>query len=380
MAEKLQKIVMVGPVYPYKGGISHYTGLMHTNLSKTYDVEMLSYKVQYPKILFRKPQKDFDNDTFKIENTHYTLHTASPANWKATAKHINTMKPDMLIIQWWHPYFAPCYNSLVKHLDSGIKVLFVCHNVFPHERFPMDRKLTRSTLRRGDYCIVHSQQDAQDLLSIKPDAVYEKAVLPTYNAFKFTDMNKAEARKLLNITDSEKVLLFFGFVREYKGLRHLIAAMPTIRKQYSDARLLIVGDFGKNKEEYVQLIENTGEKAAIQVFDGYTPDREVEKFFAASDLVVLPYISATQSAVVQVAYGFDKPVVVTNVGGLPEVVLDGKTGYVVQPESPQQIAEAVMRFYEQNKAAEFEENVKQEAYRYDWDRMRETVERLYNNK
>ncbi len=374
---ELKKIVMIGPVFPYKGGIAHYTGLMYRNLIKRYDVELVSYKMQYPKILFRKPQKDFDNDTFKIDETEYTLHTANPINWLAEAKRINAMKPQLVIIQWWHPYFSPCYSSLVKHLARDIRVLFVCHNVFPHERFPMDKKLTRGVMRRGDFFIVHSQQDADDLLSIKPEALFEKAVLPTYNAFKFTGMDKAEARGLLNKTADEKLLLFFGFVREYKGLRHLIAAMPEIRKANGDTKLMIVGDFGGSKEEYMQLIESTGESAAIEVYDGYMPDKEVEKYFAASDLVVLPYVSATQSAVVQIAYGFDKPVVVTNVGGLPEVVTDGKTGYVVPPEDPAAIAETVGRFFAENKAAEFEENVKKEAYRYDWDRMSETVERLY---
>lgn len=373
----IKKIVMIGPVYPFKGGIAHYTGLMCSNLKKKYDVEMISYKMQYPKILFRKEQRDYANDAFKIEGTHYLIHTANPFNWIKAAKTINKIAPDLVIIQWWHPYFAPCYISLAKRLRNT-KVLFLCHNVFPHERFIFDKKLTRSVLKRGDYFIVHSKMDAEDLLTIKPDAKYKINVHPTYNAFKFENIDKNEARTKLGLPISEKVLLFFGFVREYKGLKHLINAMPQVIERYSDVKLLIVGDFDKNKQEYLDTIEKLGIGGHVDIYDGYIPDREVEKYFAACDLVVLPYESATQSGIVQIAYGFEKPVVATNVGGLPEVVLDGKTGYVVPPQDPTAIAGAVVRFFEEDKAAEFEGNVVRESYKYSWDRMTESVEELWS--
>jgi glycosyltransferase involved in cell wall biosynthesis len=377
--DSLNKIVMIGPVYPYKGGIAHYTGLMCKNLKEKYDVDMISYKMQYPKILFKKEQRDYDNDAFKIENTNYLIHTANPFNWGGAAKTIVNMQPDLLIVQWWHPYFSPCYSSIIKKIrKKNIPVLFVCHNVFPHERFFMDKRLTRSVLKRGDYFIVQSKIDAQDLLSIKKDAKYEMAVHPTYNAFQFQNLSKMAARELLGIDQNEKILLFFGFVREYKGLRHLIGAMAQVVAKYKEAKLLVVGDFGDQKEEYERLIRESGVQEHICVYGGYIPDREVEKFFAACDLVVLPYESATQSGIVQIAYGFNKPVLVTDVGGLPEVVLDGKTGYVVPPKNPQAVANAAVRFFAENKAAIFEENVKKEAYKYSWDRMREAVEELTN--
>ncbi len=376
MVEQLQKIVMVGPVFPFKGGISHYTGLMFRNLNQKYDVSMISYKMQYPKILFRKEQRDYKNDAFKIENTEYLINTSNPFNWSPVAKRIRELKPDLVIFQWWHPYFAFCYKAIIKRL-KGVKILFLCHNVFPHERFPMDNKLTKSTLSKGDYFIVHSKMDAEDLLSIKSDAKYKVAVHPTYNAFKFENADKGTSREKLGLSPSEKVLLFFGFVREYKGLKHLIRALPQITEKFLDAKLLIVGDFGKNKQEYIDLIDSLGVGNHLKIYDDYIPDREVEKFFAAADLVVLPYESATQSGIVQIAYGFNKPVIATKVGGLPEVVLDGKTGYIAQPQNPKEIAVKVIYFFEQNKAAEFEENVKNEAYKYDWDRMRETVENLW---
>lgn len=371
------KIILIGPVYPYKGGISHYTGLMYRALSKLYDVEMLSYKFQYPKLLYKKEQRDYSNDTFKIENTNYTIHTANPFNWVKTAQYISKKQPKLVVIQWWHPYFAPCYWLLCKLLKNT-RILFVCHNVFPHERFPMDRFLARMTLKQGDCYIVQSKMDADDLQTIIDNPVFKQTVHPTYNAFKIEDISKEEGRKRLNISEDRKVLLFFGFIREYKGLKYLIQAMPEIIKKLEDCELLVVGDFANEEEkaEYEALIQKCRVQNTIKVYGGYIPDKEVEKFFAASDLVVLPYISATQSGIVQIAYGFEKPVVVTNVGGLPDVVEDGKTGYVVEAENPNEIARVIVAYFNENKENEFVANVKSEAYRFSWDRIVEVVEEL----
>ncbi len=378
MDKKLKRIVMIGPVYPYKGGISHYTGLMYRALSKKYRVRMISYKMQYPKLLFKKEQKDYGNKAFEIKNTKYLINTADPFSCIFVALKIKRMKPDLVIFQWWHPYFAPCYWIMEKILGKNIKKMFLCHNVFPHERFPMDKILTRMVLKQGDYFITQSGMDSQDLLSIKNNANYIQTVLPTFNAFKMKDMSKGEARDILNILSSEKMLLFFGFVREYKGLKHIINALPAVTKEIPDARLYIVGDFGGDKERYVELIKAKKVEKSVRIFDGYIPDDEVEKFFAACDLVVLPYESATQSAIVQMAYGFLKPVIVTNVGGLPEVVEDGKTGYVVEAFNDEQFGKAVIRFFKEDKAAEFEENVKKEENKYSWERLVEIVARLYD--
>lgn len=373
----MKKIVLIGPVYPYKGGISHYTGLMYRALHKRYDVTMISYKFQYPKILYKKEQRDYSNDNFKIENTNYWIHTANPFNWIHIADKINRLHPNMVIIQWWHPYFAPCYFMMCKCLKNT-KILFVCHNVFPHERFPLDRFLAKAVLRQGNCYIVQSKMDAEDLQTIIDKPVFRQTVHPTYNAFKLENISKEEARKRLDIETDKKVLLFFGFVREYKGLKYLIQAMPEVVKRLEKIELLIVGDFTgqEDKQQYMNLIQESGVRENMKVYDGYIPDKEVEKYFAASDLVVLPYKSATQSGIVQIAYGFEKPVIVTNVGGLPDVVEDGKTGYVVEAKNSRQLAEAIVNFFVEKKAEEMCEYVRQETYRFDWERMREKIEEL----
>ena len=373
------KLVLIGPVYPYKGGISHYTGLMYRALSKKHEVHMISYKMQYPKLLFKKEQRDYSNDSFKIDKTDYLINTANPINWIVAANKINKIKPDAVIIQWWHPYFAPCYKALCMGIKKDIKKIFICHNVFPHERFPMDRTLAKLVLKEGDGFIVQSSMDQADLQSIKSDAKVRLAVHPTYNAFKLEEMSKETARGRINVSEDTKILLFFGFVREYKGLKYLIKAMPKITKEDKDIRLFIVGDFGDDKQEYIDLINNNG-KENITVVDGYIPDKEVEKYFAASDLIVLPYESATQSGIVQIAYGFGKPVVATNVGGLPEVVTDGKTGYIANPQDSDDLADKIIRFFNENKAEEFAKEIENEAYRFSWDRMTEHIEALMEDK
>lgn len=370
-----KRIVMIGPVYPFKGGISHYTGAMAKNLAKDFEVFTVSYKMQYPKILFKSEQRDFDNDTFKVHDTKYLVNTANPFNWINSARKIKKLKPDYIIMQWWHPYFSPCYTGL-SMLTRKIPKIFVCHNVFPHERFPLDKFLTRTVLRKGKAYITHSAMDAEDLKEIVAVPNYETTVLPVHNSFKMKNLTKPQARLAANVAEDKKILLFFGFVRDYKGLRHIINAMPEIVKYDSNIRLMIVGEFRSDKEHYLEQIKNLGVGDNIDIVDGYIPDSGIEKYFAASDLIVLPYESATQSGIVQIAYGFEKPVIATNVGGLPEVIADGKTGYIVEPKNPKALTEAVIRFFDENKSEEFTENVRKEAYRYSWDRMNEVVVRL----
>ncbi len=159
---KRKKIVMIGPVYPYKGGISHYTGMMYRQLAQRHDVTMISFRVQYPKLLFHQEQKDYENDSFRVDDARYLLHTANPINIVKTARYIRRLRPDMIPIQWWHPYFAPCYR-LLQQFWGRQNLVFVCHNVLPHERFLFDRSLTRMALKKGNHFILHAKQEAEEL-------------------------------------------------------------------------------------------------------------------------------------------------------------------------------------------------------------------------
>jgi len=372
MTESRKNIAIIGPVYPYKGGISHYTSLMAKNLSKDFEVTVISFKKLYPKFLFRQKQKDFSEVIFKVENTKYLINTTNPFSWQKSANYINHINPDIVIFQWWHPYFFFCYRYIIQFIKNK-NILFVYHNVFPHENFPFAKTITKLLLTKGDYFILHSNQDVADLCSIYPSAKYRKTVHPTYNTFKFTGINKSEARENLGIAKNVKILLFFGFVREYKGLIYLINAFPQICKELDNCLLLIVGEFREDKSKYINLIDELGIAQNVKIIDNYVPDQEIENIFMSSDLVILPYISSTQSGIVQIAFGFEKPVIVTNVGGLPEVVKNGITGYVVEPKDSDAIAQATIKFFKENKAEIFSENINKESYKYSWDHMNEII-------
>lgn len=372
------KIVVIGPVYPYRGGIAQYTGLMSQNLARDHQVVNVSFCLQYPKLLYKNEQKDFANDTFKAPDARYWINTVNPFSWISAARRVNALEPELVIVQWWHPFFAPAYWSILKMLKRRIKVIFCCHNVLPHEGFPCKKLLSRMVLRQGDGFIVQSAQDERDLRSLVRAEHIRRVVHPTYNAFRLRGMSRVQAREQLGLGADEEILLFFGFIRSYKGLKHLLRAMPAILAARPKAHLLVVGEFFEgDKQDYLDLIGQTGiPQEALTIVDGYLPDREVEPYFAASDVVVLPYESATQSGIVQIAYGFEKPVVATAVGGLPEVVLDGVTGFVTPPGDDEALGAAVVRFFAEDKAETFREGIRKEAHKYSWDRMNETVEGL----
>ena len=363
------KITMIGPVYPYKTGLSYYVGLLYRQLVKNHEVKLYSYSMQYPKFMYKKPQKDYEDDVVKVDDVEFILNSANPFSWIKLAKRINKEKPDLVIFQWLHPYFAPCYSVMERLLSKDIKIAYNCHNALPHERFPMDKALTKFTLKAADLVIAHSNSDAAILSEMMPKQNVKVNPHPAYNFFKIKDMTKEEGREILKLSADNKVLLFFGLVREYKGLKHLLNAMPDIIKKYPEVRLLIAGDFGGGKDAYDEMIKSLGIGDYIQIHDGHIPIPDVEKFFAACDLVVLPYESATQSGVIQASYGFEKPVLATNVGGLPDAVDNMKTGYIVEPLRPDLIASSVTDFFDNNRAEEFKQNVIDSAYKFSWERM-----------
>jgi glycosyltransferase involved in cell wall biosynthesis len=250
----------------------------------------------------------------------------------------------------------------------------LCHNVMPHESTLLDRVLSRYAFLSVKYFIVHSDEDKSNLLSLKPRAVVRKTVHPTLSIFgEFASYGKSQARAELGIKADEKVLLFFGLVRAYKGLKCLIRAMAEVVKSM-DCVLLVVGEFYEAKREYITLINELGLEKHIVVRDEYVKNEAVSLYFSSADVVVLPYVTATQSGIVQIAFGLNKPVITTNVGGLPEAVQDGKTGFVVDPESPEKLADAILRFYADDCEAKFSYNIRENATAFGWDAEVKTIE------
>lgn len=367
------KIVLIGPAYPLRGGIAHYIALLYRHLSKRHQVDVVTFSRQYPRLLFPgKSQEERDGVDVAIP-TEQLIDSINPFTWLSAARRIASKKPDLLIFKYWLPFFGPCFGFISRQVKNktGAKVLFICDNVIPHERRPGDVVFTRYAFSAVDYFLVQSSSVQKDLLSLWPTATWRFAHHPIYEIFGEA-IPKSEARRTLGLSD-ERVILFFGYVRRYKGLQTLLKAMPLVLKTMR-VKLLVVGEFYDDESAYQTLIRDMNLQDHITVKSDYVPNDEVKLYFSACDVVVLPYSSATQSGIVQIAYQFDRPVIATNVGGLPEVVLDGKTGFLVPPDDPERLAEAIVRFYREEREDEFVANVRVEKKQYSWDRLVEVIE------
>jgi glycosyltransferase involved in cell wall biosynthesis len=281
-----------------------------------------------------------------------------------------------VIVQWWNPFFGLAFGTIVNllYLLSKQRTCFLCHNITPHENTLLDKVLSKYAFLTAQYFIVHSEEDEHHLRALKPTAHIKRNPHPTYSFFRnYEIFTKEQARNSLNIPPHKNVLLFFGLVREYKGLEHIIVAMQSIVK-HIDCVLLVVGEFYESKQKHISLINDLLLHDYVIVIDRYVKNEEVPLYFCSADVVVLPYISATQSGIVQIAFSLRKPVITTNVGGLPEAVEDGKTGFIVEPQSPEQLSEAVIRYYREGWEAKFCEAIQRHSDNFSWERELTNIE------
>lgn len=367
------RIVVIGPIAPYKGGISHINTLLCRSLSKKYKVDLISWKRRYPALLY--PVEQLDKTSRKKINSdpRFVLDCLNPFTWLKAFFIIKRKKPQLIIFHWVTPLLSPILSTisfLTKHFTKT-KILVICNNVLPHEERFFDIFLSKIFFNNVDYFITHSKEDLRNLKSLKKDANVKLGALAEFSIFDKKKYNIREIKKDLKL--KEKVILFFGFVRKYKGLDYLIKAMPLILKEI-DVDLLIAGEFWGNKEYYTDLIDSLKLKRNIKIIDEYVPDKEVSKYFSLADVVILPCITATQSGIIRIAFDFNKPVITTNVGGLPDVVKNGKTGFVVKPRNFAEIAKAVIRFYKEGKKKEFVKNVIKEKNRFSWENYIKLIE------
>ncbi len=374
------RIAVVGPTYPYRGGIAHYTTLLVQHLrSAGHHVPFFSFTRQYPRWLFPgKTDRDPSSAPLRVE-CEYILDPTNPWTWWRLYRRVRAERLDLLILQWWVPYWTPCLTMIARWIkaNTSVKILFICHNVVPHEGGGViDRRLALTVLRRGDALVVHSEQDRHRLHAMLPQARVIKANLPTYaNLVSADPSGREQLRRSLGLPAERRVLLFFGFVRPYKGLEYLVQAMRAVREQV-DAHLLVVGEFWAAPGFYLRYAEEFGVSDAVTIINRYVPNEELGPYFDLADVVVLPYVSATQSAVVQLAFGFGKPVITTRVGGLHEVVSDGVNGLIVPPQDDQALAAAIVRYFQQNLAEQFSANVRLTAMDrdYSWSQLVATLE------
>jgi glycosyltransferase involved in cell wall biosynthesis len=367
------KISVIGPTYPFRGGISHYTTLLVKTLRQKYNLQFLSFKRQYPGFLYPgRSQIDRSRKVLRTDSKP-VFDPFDPFSWLVMVGKIKQFKPHLLVINWVTSFFALQFGLIIYFIKklTNAKILIICHNVKQHESTPGEHILCKMVFKNTDYFIVHSSEDESNLKKLVPQGVIKKTYHPTYNFFAFNRLENKVAKEKLGILGN--LILYFGFVREYKGLKYLIDALPIVLKNV-DTHLLIVGEFWEDKEKYLEQIQNLGVSKNVTIIDRYVPNEEVGLYFSACDMVVLPYISATQSGIIQIAYGFTKPVITTNVGGLPEVVENEKTGFIVPPRDSKALAEAIISFYKERREKDFANSIVEEKEKFSWDRMCKVIE------
>ncbi len=361
MSEPKKKIIIIGPAYPYRGGNSLFITHLYNSLKDNFDVRIYNYKLLYPSILFPgKTQFDESKSViFKAPNERI-VNSINPFNWISTASKIIKENADLVVFDWWHPFFGFCHftiSLLIKKKYKN-KTLFITENVVSHESHFIDRILTKIGLSNSSMFLALSGIVEKELENFAKDKPVFRSELPIYECYSVTDnFDKDKFKEELGINSENNVLLFFGYVRKYKGLDLLIKAMPEIIRQKPNTILLIVGEFYDDPKTYLELMTSLAIADKLIVVNKFVPNEEVEKYYRISDLVVLPYRSATQSGILNVAYGFNKPVLVTNVGGLSEFVEDGLTGYVTEPDNPENISNGVLKFLREKNSINFDENI-----------------------
>jgi glycosyltransferase involved in cell wall biosynthesis len=355
-----KKIVIIGPAYPYRGGNSLFISYVADSLKREFDVKVINYKLLYPSILFPgTTQFDHSNVFIKKVENERVINSINPFTWIKAAIKIRTEKPDLIVFNWWHPFFSFCHFTISFLIKKGYrnKILFITENFVSHEGHLIDKLLTRIGLKNASAFLTLSDKVEKELRSSGYQEKIYRSELPIFEFYK-SDISLENTKERFGYSPENKILLFFGYVRKYKGLDLLIEAIPDIIKEIPEVRLLIVGEFYDDPSTYFERIKDLGISDYVKIVNKFIPNEEVGKYYQASDLNVLPYRSATQSGILNVSYGFLKPVLVTNIEGLSEFVKDGKTGIIIESISPAAIVKGVKDFFKLNEQIDFQGNIK----------------------
>lgn len=373
------KITILGPAHPLRGGIATSNErLAREFINFGHEVELVSFSLQYPGFLFPgKTQYSPDPapEDLKISTL---INSVNPINWLSVGTKLKAAKPDIVIVRYWLPFMGPSLGTILKQIKKNkhTKVIALMDNVVPHEHRPGDKAFTQYFVNTCDAFVVMSKSVGEDLRQFTKTKPYRYSPHPIYDNYG-ERVAKNEARSFLKLDKSGKYLLFFGFVRKYKGLDLLLEAMADNRIKALGIKAIVAGEFYDKKEDYDAIVNKHSLQDNILFFDDFIPSEEVKYYFEAADLVVQPYKSATQSGISQIAYHFEKPMVVTDVGGLSEIVKHKESGYVVEVDV-EAIADAIVDFYNQNRLKNFTAKVIEEKGRFAWSVMVNTMLELTN--
>lgn len=370
------KILIVGPAWPYRGGIADFDErIAREYIKKGDEVEIFTFTLQYPSFLFPGKTQYSPDPRPEDLDIKRKVNSINPFNWIKVGRELKKKNADLLIIKFWLPLMAPCFGTIARIVKGNgkTKVVSILDNIIPHEHRPGDKILSKYFVSSIDAFIAMSKSVYDDLKSLNDKKPCLLSPHPIYDNFG-TAVSREEAIGSLGLDPSAKYMLFFGFIRDYKGLDILLKAIADERIKNSDIKLIVAGEFYNNSEKYFELEKQLGLEGKMIWRTDFIADEQVKNYFCASDIIVQPYKTATQSGVTQIAYHFEKPMLVTNVGGLPEIVPNGKVGYSVEPEA-KVIADAINDFYCNGRYAEFVENIKEEKKKYSWDRMLENVDK-----
>jgi D-inositol-3-phosphate glycosyltransferase len=370
------KVLIIGPAHPYRGGIADTNeALARAFIRIGNDTQLITFKVQYPKFLFPgKTQFSSDPKPGNLK-IHRWIHSLNPLNWFFAARKIKNLNPDLIIVRYWLPFMAPCLGTINRLMGNKAKIIGLCDNILPHEKRFGDRLFTKYFVASCQKFMVMSKTVEAELLQFTSK---KHRYLPhPINDNLGEIQNRAESRKKLKLDPNGKYLLFFGLVRKYKGLDLLLKAMADSRLINMVVKLLVVGEFYDDPEEYRNICKQGDIEHLVHFENRFIASSEIKDYFSAVDLVTQTYHSASQSGITQIAYNFNSPMLVTNVGGLSEIVPHGRLGYVVE-KNPEKIADAIVDFFEYDRHAAFSAQVEIEKKKYSWDAFAEELINLRN--
>lgn len=369
MTEKIgRSIVILGSAYPLRGGgIATFNERMAQAFIDNGDkVKIITFSLQYPSFLFPGKTQYSEEEPPEGLDIEVMVNSVNPLNWIKVGRYLKNEAPDLLILRYWIPFMGPCLGTISKIVRNNkkTKVIAIADNVIPHERKPGDKVFSKYFIKNVDAFLTMSKSVLNDL------ALFDKVKPRKYTPHPLYDnfgeiISKEDAKQSLALDSNFSFVLFFGFIREYKGLDILLEAFSDKRLRELPVKLLVAGEFYSKPDKFLEIVEKYSLQEHLELRTSFIPNSEVHNYFCASDVVVQPYKSATQSGITQVAYHFDKPMITTNVGGLSELIPHDKVGYVVNP-NPKEIADAIYKFFTQNKEAEFSKNAAEEKKKYSW--------------